>query len=624
MAKQIIIDLEAKTDKATREIADLKKEIQKLNKEVAQGNQDTKAGLQGVQTASNKTAGGVKKIGTALKGLGIGLIVAAFAKFTEVLQSNQKVADFFNTTFEVLSLAFNDFFNFIFDNVGGVVNAFKSIFNDPVESIKSFGQAIINNIIERFNSAIEAIGFLGTAIKKVFEGDFAGAAESAKNAGKELFDVVTGVDDSFDKSVETVGKVTKATTDYVKETIKAGKANVDLGKQAEIARVRQQGIIESFDLQAEKLRQVRDDERNTIEERIAANNRLKETLDEQEVAMLKQVDLQIAAAQAEFDKNQNQENTIALLEAQQEKEAVLAQIAGFRSEQLANDLALNREKLELETSIKDAEAERQIAQREFDAEQIENDVLRIQKQKENLEIEKQQELDRLIAKRDAYTLGTQAYADAENERLAFIQDVNNRETELGNELIEAKKIQAQEERNIEKQKIRDKQMVLDAIGQFADAESGIGKALLIAKQALALQETLLDVKRITFKGQKAVAEAGVDAAQNVSESSKIGFPQNIITIAAAIAQGIGIIRSVKKAVSKTKVPIGGATAEVPQVNSGSSTPPAFNVVGASGANQLATAIAGQQEQPVKAFVVSGDVSTAQELDRNIVQGAAIG
>ena len=624
MAKQIIIDLEAKTDKATREIADLKKEIQKLNKEVAQGNQDTKAGLQGVQTASNKTAGGVKKIGTALKGLGIGLIVAAFAKFTEVLQSNQKVADFFNTTFEVLSLAFNDFFNFIFDNVGGVVNAFKSIFNDPVESIKSFGQAIINNIIERFNSAIEAIGFLGTAIKKVFEGDFAGAAESAKNAGKELFDVVTGVDDSFEKTVETVTKVAEATKNYVVETVSAAKANVDLGKQAEIARVRQQGIIESFDLQAEKLRQVRDEERNTIEERIAANNRLKETLDEQEVAMLKQVDLQIAAAQAEFDKNQNQENTIALLEAQQEKEAVLAQIAGFRSEQLANDLALNREKLELETSIKDAEAERQIAQREFDAEQIENDVLRIQKQKENLEIEKQQELDRLIAKRDAYTLGTQAYADAENERLAFIQDVNNRETELGNELIEAKKIQAQEERNIEKQKIRDKQMVLDAIGQFADAESGIGKALLIAKQALALQETLLDVKRITFKGQKAVAEAGVDAAQNVSESSKIGFPQNIITIAAAIAQGIGIIRSVKKAVSKTKVPIGGATAEVPQVNSGSSTPPAFNVVGASGANQLATAIAGQQEQPVKAFVVSGDVSTAQELDRNIVQGAAIG
>ena len=156
--------------------------------------------------------------------------------------------DTFNTVFEVLSLAVNDFFNFIFDNVGGVVNAFKSIFNDPVESIKSFGKAIVDNIVERFKSAIDAIGFLGTAIKKVFEGDFAGAAESAKNAGKELFDVVTGVDDSFDKTVETVTKVAEATSNYVKETVSAAQANVELGKQAEIARVRQQGIINDLAL----------------------------------------------------------------------------------------------------------------------------------------------------------------------------------------------------------------------------------------------------------------------------------------------------------------------------------------------------------------------------------------
>ena len=128
MAKKIVVDLEAKTDKAVKEIADLKKEIQKLNKEVAEGNKDTKQGLQDVEKASDKTAGGVKKIGTGLKALGIGLIVAAFAKFTEVLNQNQKVADIFSTTFEVLSLAFNDFFNFIFDNVGGIVNAFKSLY----------------------------------------------------------------------------------------------------------------------------------------------------------------------------------------------------------------------------------------------------------------------------------------------------------------------------------------------------------------------------------------------------------------------------------------------------------------------------------------------------------------
>jgi hypothetical protein len=586
MAKKIVVDLEAKTNKAVQEIADLKKEIQKLNKEVAEGNKNTKQGLQDVEKASDKTAGGVKKIGGALKALGIGIIIAAFAKFTEVLNQNQKVADFFNTTFEALSLAFNDFFDFIFNNVGGVVDAFKSIFENPVESIKSFGKAIINNIVERFKSAIDAIGFLGSAIKKVFEGDFAGAAESAKNAGKELFDVVTGVDDSFDKTVETVGKVVEATKTYVTETVKAANANVELGKQAEIARVRQQGIIESFDLQAEKLRQVRDEERNTIEERIAANNRLKETLDEQEIAMLKQVDLQIAAAQAEFDKNENQENTIALLEAQQEKEAVLAQIAGFRSEQLANDLALNREKLELETSIKDAEAERQQAQREFNLEQIESEQMRLIAQKEALEAEKLAEIERLESKRDLYNQGTQAYADAQNELLAYQQEAGNREIEIDRKLAKAK------EQNITN--------ALGSIANIVGQNSKFGKGIAIV-QAI----------RDTFAGaNKALASAPP--------------PFNFIQAAAVVASGIANVKTITSTPDPSPPSFakggGGAGTAIPTP----SAPPAFNVVGASGVNQLATAIGQQQQQPMKAFVVSGDVSTAQELDRNIIKGAAIG
>jgi hypothetical protein len=54
-----------------------------------------------------------------------------------------------------------------------------------------------------------------------------------------------------------------------------------------------------------------------------------------------------------------------------------------------------------------------------------------------------------------------------------------------------------------------------------------------------------------------------------------------------------------------------------------SQPPAFNVVGASNTNQLADAIGGQSQQPIKAFVVSNDVTSAQSMDRNIVSGASI-
>ena len=184
---------------------------------------------------------------------------------------------------------------------------------------------------------------------------------------------------------------------------------------------------------------------------------------------------------------------------------------------------------------------------------------------------------------------------------------------------------ANQEHELEKQKIQDKAMVVDAISQFANAETGIGKALLIAKQALALKETIMDLKRITFKGAEAVGQAGVSAAQNVAESSKIGFPQNIITIAAAIGQGIGIIKSVKSAVSKTKAKAtgGGSTGVSTPSASTPSQPPQFNIVGAGGTNQLAEAIGSQEKQPVKAYVVSNDVTTAQSMDRNIVEGASI-
>ena len=49
----------------------------------------------------------------------------------------------------------------------------------------------------------------------------------------------------------------------------------------------------------------------------------------------------------------------------------------------------------------------------------------------------------------------------------------------------------------------------------------------------------------------------------------------------------------------------------------------FNVVGAAPQTQIAEAIAAVEEKPVKAYVVSSEVTSAQELDRRIVEGASI-
>ena len=320
MAVKKTIELEAKVDKAQKDLDGVAKSVQRIDNN-----------LEEVKESTGGVAKGVKGIGNALKAAGIGLAIAAFSKLAEVFNQNQKVTDAFNTAFEALSLAFNDFFKFLDNNVGTVIDYFKGIFSDPQQALKDLGNAIKDNLIERFNSALEVFGYLGTAIKKVFQGDFDGAMEAAKNAGKEYVDVLTGVDDSVDKIVEGTKEITSSITEYAKSTIKAAQSTVELNKEAEIAAVINEGLIEKYDRQAEQQRQLRDDETKTIEERIAANNKLGEVLEEQQKLMLENVDITIKAAQAEYDKNKNQENAIALQQALNERAAVLAQIEGFRS-----------------------------------------------------------------------------------------------------------------------------------------------------------------------------------------------------------------------------------------------------------------------------------------------------
>ena len=269
--------------------------------------------------------------------------------------------------------------------------------------------------------------------------------------------------------------------------------------------------------------------------------------------MLDQVDIQIAAAQAQYDKNQSQENYIALLEAQQEREAVLAQIEGFRSEQISNRIALQKEQKDLE----DEATEDAIAKDE--------------------------------------------------ERL-------------------------QKEADIEQQRIDNKAAAADAIIGIVGAETAAGKAALVAKQLIAGQEMIENAKTALSKIATNSAEAGVSTATGFANTLKAGFPQNIPLLIAYAAQAVGIGASIASAVGKAKSSVGsiGGGVNIPSVSTPSAPAvaapqaPAFNIVGASETNQLAEAIGTQQQQPVKAFVVSNDVSTAQELDRNIVQGASIG
>ena len=325
--------IEAQIDSNVGQVAD---ETERL----ADATGNVKKGFKGV----GKT---VRGVGTAMKAAGIGLFIALFAKLMEVFGSNQKVVDAFSIAMETLSIAFNDFFKFIEDNIGTITGYFKDIFENPQKALKDFGDAIKTNLIERFESLMETFGLLGKSLKLLFDGKFQESWEAVKQAGEESIDVLTGVDGSLDKITETVTNASKKILEYGKNTLSTASSVVELRKQSELAEVQVQGLIEQYDRQAEKLRQVRDDETKTFEERIAANEELGRVLKEQEEQMLSLVDIQIAAAQLDFKKNANLENQIKLEQKLNEKKAVQAQITGFQSEQIVNQVSLQKEQAAL-------------------------------------------------------------------------------------------------------------------------------------------------------------------------------------------------------------------------------------------------------------------------------------
>ena len=93
----------------------------------------------------------------------------------------------------------------------------------------------------------------------------------------------------------------------------------------------------------------------------------------------------------------------------------------------------------------------------------------------------------------------------------------------------------------------------------------------------------------------------------------------IVSIGATIAQASKAIEAIKNPEGSSTG--GGGAAALP---SRQIQPPAFNVVGATQTSQLAQTISGQEEKPIKAFVVASDVTTAQELERIAIRAASIG
>ena len=150
--------------------------------------------------------------------------------------------------------------------------------------------------------------------------------------------------------------------------------------------------------------------------------------------------------------------------------------------------------------------------------------------------------------------------------------------------------------------------MIDNIGKGLMAASKIAGKSTGAGKALAIAGTLVST---------------YSAAQKAYESQLTATPDSpiraAIAAASAIAQGLANVKAIQsvKVAGMTSDSVSGGGASTVEA-------PDFNVVGAGGVSQLATTLAGVTGQPLKAFVVSKEITSAQELERNITDTASVG
>jgi hypothetical protein len=145
--------------------------------------------------------------------------------------------------------------------------------------------------------------------------------------------------------------------------------------------------------------------------------------------------------------------------------------------------------------------------------------------------------------------------------------------------------------------------------------------------ALAKKKDKLAEKQFKIDKALAISSALVNtynAAVGVMADTKGGFFKRLAAAIPTIAFGLAQVAMI----SKQKFVPTATTA--PALDSGAAgggatavQPPSFNIVGSSGVNQLSDAISEAEKQPTRAYVVASDVTTAQELDRNIIESASL-
>ena len=280
----------------------------------------------------------------------------------------------------------------------------------------------------------------------------------------------------------------------------------------------------------------------------------------------------------------------------------------------ALELKKAQELADLKNEIRDAESNTVAEQRikELEDLQLHYDALILKAQEQNLatdELEKSKNESLLQLQADF----DQQDIDAAKKKSDELDAIAEKQK---NDAIKKKQAEISGKEALEQSYINTVSGFSNLLGQIAGENKQMQIASIIISQAANIAKI---ISNTTAANARALIELGpvAGAAAGVRQTISAG-----IGIASSVAAGAKAISQIKAA-DKGGSTVSDSGGSMPPAITAPSAPPSFNVVGASGTSQLAGVIANQSQQPIQAYVVSNDVTTAQSLDRNIIESVGI-
>ena len=207
-----------------------------------------------------------------------------------------------------------------------------------------------------------------------------------------------------------------------------------------------------------------------------------------------------------------------------------------------------------------------------------------------------------------------SYTDARIEALARERDyVLNSETLTGE--AQKKRIEDIQRRELQAQKNKIR----------------LERELFTIKQSMLIAEQVMKVNALIVENKLKIAnkmrEVGTEAITQVSKAKMSvgtfaaqGGLKGLATYAITIGGLLASIFAARKKAQSELASLGGPSGvSIGGGAGGGVEAPDFNVVGASPESQLAQSVLGQQQKPLRAFVVNKDIKTAEELERNTIK-----